>query len=210
MSRILIADDHAVTRAGMRQFLQTDSPNNSIGEAGTGAETLTRLRDQPWDLLILDISMPDRGGLDILQHVRAAHPNLPILIASSFPEKQYAVNALRAGASGYVAKDQPPEAFLRAVHTVLNGRRFISTSLAELLVEGLDNPSDRPIHTELSQREFQILCKLGAGRSVSEIAKELFISVKTVSTYRSRVLEKMGLKNNADLTTYALRHNLIQ
>jgi two-component system invasion response regulator UvrY len=210
MSRILIADDHAVTRAGMRQFLQTDSPNNSIGEAATGAETLTRLRDQPWDLLILDISMPDRGGLDILQHVRAAHPNLPILIASSFPEKQYAVNALRAGASGYVAKDQPPEAFLRAVHTVLNGRRFISTSLAELLVEGLDNPSDRPIHTELSQREFQILCKLGAGRSVSEIAKELFISVKTVSTYRSRVLEKMGLKNNADLTTYALRHNLIQ
>src|ERR1700687_1183421 len=154
--------------------------------------------------------MPDRGGLDILQHVRAAHPNLPILIASSFPEKQYAVNALRAGASGYVAKDQPAEAFLRAVHTVLNGRRFISSSLAELLVEGLDNPSDRPIHTELSQREFQILCKLGAGRSVSEIAKELFISVKTVSTYRSRVLEKMGLKNNADLTTYALRHNLIQ
>jgi two-component system invasion response regulator UvrY len=210
MSRILIADDHAVTRAGMRQFLQTDSPNNSIGEAATGAETLTRLRDQPWDLLILDISMPDRGGLDILQHVRAAHPNLPILIASSFPEKQYAVNALRAGASGYVAKDQPPEAFLRAVHTVLNGRRFISSSLAELLVEGLDNPSNRPIHTELSQREFQILCKLGAGRSVSEIAKELFISVKTVSTYRSRVLEKMGLKNNADLTTYALRHNLIQ
>lgn len=210
MSRILIADDHAVTRAGMRQFLQQDRATNVIGEASTGSETLTLLREQKWDLLILDISMPDRGGLDILKQVRASHPEVPILIASTFPEKQYAVNVLRAGANGYIAKDQPMETFLRAVNTVLNGRRFISPSLAELLVDGLDNPGDRPIHADLSQREFQILCKLSAGRSVSEIAQELFISVKTVSTYRSRVLEKMGLKNNADLTTYALRHELIQ
>ena len=210
MPSVLIADDHAVVRAGLRQFLEADGGIGIIGEASTGAETLTLLRQQPWDLLILDINMPDRSGLDILRQVRSTHPEVPVLITSGFPEKQYAVNVLRAGARGFIAKDQGPEDFLRAVHTILKGRPFISATLAEFLVEDLDKPSDRALHADLSQREFQILCKLAAGRTVSEIATELFISVKTVSTYRSRVLEKMGLRNNADLTTYALRNNLIQ
>ena len=210
MSSVLIADDHAVVRAGMKQFLAAERSITDIGEASTGSETLARLRDQPWDLLILDINMPDRSGLDILRHARASHPKTLVLVVSGFSEKQYAVHALRAGASGYVAKDQAPEDLLKAVRTVLMGRRFVSASLAEMLVDDLDNPSDRPLHSQLSQREFQIMVKLAAGRAVSEIAQELCISVKTVSTYRARVLEKMGLQNNAELTTYALRNGLIQ
>lgn len=210
MSSVLIADDHAVVRAGMKQILAADHDIAHIGEASTGSEALARLREQPWDLLILDINMPDRSGLDILRHARASHPTTPVLVISGFPEKQYAVHALRAGASGYVAKDQAPEELLKAVRTVLMGRRFVSASLAEILVDDLDNPSDRPLHSRLSQREFQIMVKIAAGRAVSEIGKELCISVKTVSTYRSRVLEKMGLQNNADLTSYALRSGLIQ
>jgi len=210
MSRVLVADDHAVVRAGMRQFLEADDAIDAVGEAGSGSETLTRLREQRWDLLVLDLNMPDRSGLDILQHVRATHPSVPILVVSAFPEKQYAVNVLRAGASGYLAKDQPAEDFLRAVHTVLNGRRFISNSVAEILVGDLDKPGGRPLHSDLSQREFQIMCKLAVGRTVSDIADELCISVKTVSTYRSRLLEKMGMNNNADITAYALRNSLIQ
>ena len=209
MPSVLIADDHAVVRAGLRQFLEADGGIGIIGEASTGAETFTLLQRQPWDLLILDINMPDRSGLDILRHVRSTHPEVPVLITSGFPENQYAINVLRAGASGFIAKDQAPEDFLRAVRTVLNGHRFVSAALAEYLVDDLDKPSDRALHTDLSQREFQILCKLATGRTVSEIAGELFISVKTVSTYRSRVLQKMGMRNNADLTTYALRNNLI-
>jgi two-component system, NarL family, invasion response regulator UvrY len=209
-ARVLIADDHAVVRAGMRQFLEADAAVAAVGEASSGAETLTRLREQPWDLLVLDLNMPDRSGLDILRHVRATHPDVPILVVSGFPEKQYAVNVLRAGASGYLAKDQPAEDFLRAVHTVLNGRRFISSAVAEILVGDLDRPGERPLHSDLSQREFQTLCKLAVGRSVSDIANELCISVKTVSTYRSRLLEKMGMRNNADITAYALRNSLIQ
>ena len=210
MARVLIADDHAMIRAGLRRWLEQDRSVDAVAEACSGAETLQQLRDGAWDLVVLDINMPDRSGIDILRHIRSGHPQTRVLVISGFSEKQYAIYALRAGASGYLAKDQAPEEFMRAVHTVLAGRRFASAALTEMLVNALDEPADRPLHAALSQREFQILCKLAVGRSVSEIAQELCISVKTVSTYRARVLEKMHLETNADLTTYALRNGLVQ
>jgi two-component system, NarL family, invasion response regulator UvrY len=210
MATVLIADDHAMVRAGLRRWLEQDRSVDSVGEAASGAETLQRLREGRWDLVVLDINMPDRSGIDIMRHIRTGHPETRVLVISAFSEKQYAVYALRAGAAGYLAKDQAPEDFMRAVHTVLGGKRFVSAALAEMLVNALDEPTDRPLHAVLSQREFQILCKLAVGRSVSEIAHELCISVKTVSTYRARVLEKMKFSTNADLTTYALKNGLVQ
>jgi two-component system, NarL family, invasion response regulator UvrY len=210
MASVLIADDHAMLRTGLRHYLEQDAAVTTIGEAATGADTLQQLRDSQWDLVILDINMPDRSGIDILRHIRSGHPETRVLVMSGFSEKQYAINVLRAGASGYLAKDQAPEEFMRAVHAVLAGRRFVSARLSEMLITALDEPADKPLHAALSEREFQILCKLAVGRSVSEIAQELFISVKTVSTYRARVLEKMHLETNADLTAYALRNGLVQ
>jgi two-component system, NarL family, invasion response regulator UvrY len=210
MANVLIADDHAMLRTGLRHYLEQDGSITAIGETATGADTLQQLREGQWDLVILDINMPDRSGIDILRHIRAGHPNTRVLVMSGFSEKQYAINVLRAGASGYLAKDQAPEEFMRAVHAVLAGRRFVSARLSEMLITALDEPADKPLHAALSEREFQILCKLAVGRSVSEIAQELFISVKTVSTYRARVLEKMHLDTNADLTAYALRNGLVQ
>jgi two-component system invasion response regulator UvrY len=210
MASVLIADDHAMVRAGLRRWLEQDPVIDNIGEATSGSETLERLRDNPWDLVVLDINMPDRSGIDILAHIRSGHPATRVLVISAFSEKQYAIYALRAGAAGYLAKDQAPEDFTRAIHAVLAGRRFVSATLAEMLVGALDEPADQPLHATLSQREFQILCKLAVGRSVSEIARELCISVKTVSTYRARILEKMRFSTNAELTTYALKNGLMQ
>ena len=210
MSKILIADDHAVVRAGLRQFLDEDRSITEIGEATTGREAIEALRDGRWDLMILDINMPDRSGLDILSQVRAAGYRTRVLVMSGLPERQYALNVMRAGARGYLSKDGAPEELLKAVRTVLEGRRYVSPSLAELLVSELDQDVDKPLHSRLSEREFQVLCKLAAGRAVSDIAGELCLSVKTVSTYRTRVLEKMNFETNADLTTYALRNGLIQ
>jgi DNA-binding NarL/FixJ family response regulator len=210
MTRILIADDHAVVRAGLRQFLEADPAIGEIGEAASGNEVLEKLRLGTWQLLLLDINMPDRSGLDILRQVRSTHPETRVLILSGFPERQYAVNVLRAGASGFLSKESAPDELLKAVKIVLSGRRYVSGALAEQLASDLDGDAQQPLHSKLSEREFQILCKLAAGRAVSEIAGELFISVKTVSTYRTRVLEKMNFKTNADLTAYALHNELIQ
>jgi two-component system, NarL family, invasion response regulator UvrY len=211
MKRVLIADDHAIVRAGVRDMLRDDRMFDEIGEAATGSQTLQQLRDGAWDLLVLDINMPDRSGIDILRHVRSSHPGLRVLVLSGFPERQYAVNVLRAGANGYLSKDAAPEELPRAIQTVMRGRRYVSAALAEQLVDDLSTEaSDKPLHSRLSQREFQILCKLSGGQAVSEIARELCLSVKTVSTYRSRILEKMAMRTNADLTTYALRNGLIQ
>ncbi|HXZ60080.1 MAG TPA: response regulator transcription factor [Steroidobacteraceae bacterium] len=210
MANVLIADDHAMVRAGLRRWLEQDGAIETIGEAASGSETLQQLRDGAWDLVVLDINMPDRSGIDILAHIRSGYPKARVLVISAFPEKQYAIYALRAGAAGYLAKDQAPEDFMRAIHALLAGRRFVSATLAEMLVGALDEPTDQPLHATLSQREFQILCKLAVGRSVSEIARELCISVKTVSTYRARILEKMSFSTNADLTAYALKNGLMQ
>jgi two-component system invasion response regulator UvrY len=212
MSRVLIADDHAVVRAGYRQFLEADPSITKIGEANSGSETLDALRGGDWDLLLMDIHMPDRSGLDILKHVTTGYPDVRVLIMSGLPEEQYARNVLRAGASGYLSKGGSPDEFLKAVRVVLNGRRYVSTTLAESMAADLENPRDQnqPLHTALSAREFQIFCKLAAGATVSHIADELSLSVKTVSTYRSRILEKMSFTSNADMTSYAMRNGLIQ
>jgi two-component system, NarL family, invasion response regulator UvrY len=209
MPNVLIADDHAMMRTGLRHYLEQDRSLGTIGETATAAGTLEQLRTAHWDLVILDINMPDRSGIDVLRDIRASHPKTPVLVMSGFAEKEYAINVMRAGAAGYLAKDKAPAEFARAVRTVLAGRRFISSTLSELPMTALDDPSDAPLHASLSQREFQILCKLAVGRSVTEIAKELLISVKTVSTYRVRLLEKMHLATNADLTTYAMRNGLM-
>jgi two-component system, NarL family, invasion response regulator UvrY len=210
MASVLLADDHAMLRSGVRRYLESDRSIDCIGETATGADTLQQLRSRPWDLLVLDINMPDRSGIDILRHIRSCHPTTRILVMSGFAEKQYAIIVLRAGASGYLAKDRGPEEFLRAVHTILAGRRFVSDGVREILVDALEAPSDQPLHTGLSERELQILCKLAVGRSVAEISQELFISAKTVSTYRARILEKMNLATNAELVSYAVRNGLVQ
>lgn len=209
MASVLIADDHAMLRAGLRLYLEQDPEITHIDESATGAGTLEQLRAASYDLLILDINMPDRSGIDILRQVRASHPHTRVLVLSGFAEKQYAVNVLRAGASGYVAKDQAPEELRRAVHTVLAGQRYVSETVNEALASP-GGMADQPLHASLSQREFQIMCKIARGRSVSQIAAELGISVKTVSTYRARILEKMNMDNNAALTTYALRNELLE
>jgi len=210
MAKVLIADDHALVRAGLRQFLEQDPQVTEIGEAISGSNTLDMLRSKQWDLLLLDIFMPDRSGLDILARVRALHPNTRVLVLSGYPERQYAISVLRSGANGFLSKESAPEELSKAVKTVLSGRRYVSAALADFLVSDLDADVAKPLHAALSEREFQTLCKLAAGRSVSEIADELCISVKTVSTYRSRILQKTSFKTNADLTSYALRTGLIQ
>ena len=209
--RILIADDHAIVRAGLKQFIADEPDMEVTGEAETGAQTLELVRGGDWDVVLLDISMPDRSGVDTLKTLKHIKPELPVLILSGFPEGQYAVNLLRAGASGYLNKESAPAELVRAIRMVVSGRRYVSATLAEILAHDISSPaSDRPVHTALSEREFQIFCKLAAGQAVSKIADELFLSVKTVSTYRTRILEKMSMKTNADLTYYAIKNQLIQ
>jgi two-component system, NarL family, invasion response regulator UvrY len=209
MIRILIADDHAIVRAGLKQFI-ADQPDMQItGEAATGSEVIALVRAEQFDVILLDISMPDKSGIDTLKLLKQLRPELPVLMLSGFSEDQYAVNLLRAGASGYVNKEAASAQLVGAIRTVLLGRKFVSPSLAQILANGVTGNADRPLHGELSQREFQIFCKLSGGTAVSKIAEELHLSVKTVSTYRTRVLEKMGMKSNADLTYYAIKNGLI-
>jgi DNA-binding NarL/FixJ family response regulator len=213
MSTVLIADDHAVVRAGYKQFLEADPAITEVGEATSGREALAELRRKNWDLLLMDIHMPDRSGIDILNHVTTGYPKVRVLIMSGLPEEQYARNVLRSGARGYLSKGGSPEELLKAVRLVLNGCRYVSDSLAESMAADLEKPRDQnqePRHTALTAREFQVFRKLAIGAPVSGIAKELSLSVKTVSTYRSRILEKMAFKSNADVTSYALRSGLIQ
>ncbi len=210
MIRILIADDHAVVRAGIRQFIAGHDDLIVVGEAATGAEVLDYVRKEELDVVVLDISMPGRSGVDTLRSLKRARPELPVLILSGFAENLYAVNLLRAGAAGYVGKDAAASQLVAAIRVVAKGRKYVSPEVAQLLADGLSiKDQDQPIHAKLSQREFQIFCKLAKGQGVSKIAEELFLSVKTVSTYRSRILDKTGMKTNADLTYYAIKNELI-
>ncbi|MFO1321030.1 MAG: response regulator transcription factor [Burkholderiales bacterium] len=208
--RILLGDDHQIVRAGLRQLLETEADLDVAGEAGSSAEILAALREGQWDLVMLDIGLPDRNGVETLHLIRTAHPHLPVLIISGYPEDQYDINLLRAGASGYVRKDADTDEILRAVRIALQGRRYMSEAVSELLARRLDADTDQPRHLELSEREFQVLCLLASGITVSQIAEQLFLSVKTVSTYRSRILEKLGMQNNAELTYYAIKNGLVQ
>ena len=210
MIRVLIADDHQIVRAGLSQFIADEPDIRVEGEAASGDEVMTRLREMEFDVVVLDISMPDRNGIEVLKLVRQRHPGLPVLILSTYPESLYAINLIRAGASGYLTKESAPDELVRAIRTVAQGRRYVSPTVADLLIGGLDKPTDQPLHQTLSKRELQIFCKLSRGQSVSVIAEELFLSAKTVSTYRARLLEKMGMKTNADLTYYAIKNGLVE
>jgi DNA-binding NarL/FixJ family response regulator len=208
--RILMVDDHALFRAGVQTLLSEQDDFEVAGEAASGEEALSRIRTEHWDVVVLDISMPQRDGIDTLKQLRHLEPDLPVLILSMHPEEQYAVNLLRAGATGYLNKDSVPEQLVTAIRALIAGHKYISPSVAELLASDLQADSSAHPHMHLSEREFQIFFKLAAGVTVSEIGNELCLSVKTVSTYRSRILEKMHLKNNAEITRYAIRAGLIE
>lgn len=209
MIRILIADDHPILRAGLRTLLSEYKDMAVTGEAGTGEETIQLIRSADHDVVLLDIGLPDMSGVDALKHIKRHRPDLSVLILSMHPEEQYAVNLLRAGASGYVHKEAAPEQLVAAIRTVTNGRRYVSSTLAERLASD-SREAEQPLHAALSEREFQIFCKLAAGLTVSEIGARLSLSVKTVSTHRARILEKMGMRTNADLTYYAIKNGIIQ
>jgi DNA-binding NarL/FixJ family response regulator len=206
----LIADDHALVRSGLRRILEDAFAPAVIGEAGDGEEALAELARRPWDLLLLDVSMKGRSGLDILRDVRATQPKLPVLIVSMHSEDEFAVRALRAGANGYITKDRAPEELVDAVARVLRGGRWIGEALLHRLTEELAHGHITAPHEALSPREFEVFRGLAAGRTVSELAQSLTLSVKTISTYRTRILEKMRLSNNAELAQYALRNGLVQ
>lgn len=210
MVRILIADDHAIVRAGLKQFIAGDGDLQVAGEAGSGAEAVDLVRNGEFDVVLLDIRMPDGSGIDTLRKLKLLRPELPVLMLSGFAEEQYALNLLRAGAAGYVTKEAAPTELVKAIRTVVLGRKYVGPELAQILAAEVTNETDKPLHAQLSQREFQIFCRLAAGESVTRIANELLISVKTVSTYRARILEKMNLGSNADMTYYAIKNGLIQ
>ena len=210
MIRILIADDHEIVRAGLKEFI-ADQPDMQVtAEASTGAETIAAVRGHDCDVVLLDILMPDKNGIDTLKTLRHIKPELPVLILSTYGEDQYAVNLLRAGAAGYVNKEAASAQLVAAIRTVVRGRKYVSPALEQILADSLSGDAPRPPHAELSQREFQIFCKLAAGLAVSKIADELNLSVKTVSSYRARILEKMAMMSNADITCYAIKNGLIQ
>jgi DNA-binding NarL/FixJ family response regulator len=209
MIRALIADDHAVVRQGLKQILG-DTPEMVVaGEATNGQEVLDRVRAETWDVVVLDISMPDRSGLDVLKQLRSERPKLPVLVLSMHSEDQYAVRVLKAGASGYLTKDSAPDELVKAIRKVVSGGRYVSSFLAEKLAFEIGTDPSRLPHETLSDREFQVLRLIAAGESVTEIAAELYLSVKTVSTYRARLLQKMNLTTNAELIHYAMQNHLI-
>src|SRR6266566_7246006 len=201
--RVLIADDHAVFRRGLKETLAEAFSRVTFGEAKTAQETLEQVRRQDWDVVILDISMPGKSGLDILDDLKRLRPKLPILLLTMHPEQQYARRALKAGAAGYLTKDSVPDELKSAIKKIVAGGRYVSATLAEKLAVDLRQGADLPLHELLSDREFQILRMLASGKTVKEVADELSLSVKTVSTYRSRILEKTGMKTTADLIRYA-------
>jgi DNA-binding NarL/FixJ family response regulator len=210
MIRLLIADDHPVVREGLRRIIAEQPGMMTAGEAATGDEVLEKVRALTIDVLLMDISMPGQGFLDVLRQLREEHPRVRVLVLSMHPEEQYAVRALRAGAAGYLTKDHSPEQLVEAIGKVMRGGRFVTPSLAEKLAHDLGANTDRPVHELLSDREYEVLCLLGSGRSIKEAAARLGLSPKTASTYRVRLLEKMRLSTNADLVRYASQHGLIR
>lgn len=207
--RVLIADDHAVVRRGLMEILEEEFPGVEFGQAADTPEALQQLRRHKWDVVMLDITMPGGSGLDVLRDSKSLHPNLPVLVLTMHPEEQYALRALKAGAAGYLTKEKAPEELITAVKTVLAGRKYVSASLAQDLASRLEADSERPIHEALSDREHEVMLMIASGKTVSQVAEELSLSVKTVSTYRARILKKMGMKTNADLTRYAMESKLL-
>ncbi|PYU37158.1 MAG: DNA-binding response regulator [Acidobacteria bacterium] len=207
--KVLIADDHAVVRRGLKETINESFPKTTFGEVETAQEAIESVRRQDWDVVILDISMPGKSGLDILDDLKRLRPKVPVLFLSMHPEEQYAKRALKAGAAGYLTKESVPEELKTAVKRVLGGGRYVSATLAEKLAYDLRGGTDVPVHELLSDREFQVLRMVASGKTIKQIAGEISLSVKTVSTYRSRILEKTGLKTTAELIRYALQSQLV-
>jgi two-component system, NarL family, invasion response regulator UvrY len=209
MIKIIIADDHPIVRAGMKQIISEASDMSVADEASDGRQLLHKIRTENFDVVILDITMPHIDGLDVLKQLKIEKPKLPVIILSIHPESQYALRVLKAGSSGYVTKTSAPDELINAIRKVHRGGKYISPSIAEKLAFQLEADFEEMPHEALSDREYQVLCMLASGKTVTEIADELALSVKTVSTYRSRILEKMDMKNNAELIHYAVQNKLV-
>jgi DNA-binding NarL/FixJ family response regulator len=207
---ILIADDHAVVRRGLREILAEAIAGARFSEAGSGDEVLRQLVGSIVSVLVLDINMPGRSGLDVLRDVKRDYPRLPVIILSVQPEDQYAMRCLRAGAAAYINKDSAPEELALAIKKILSGGRYVSPRFAEKLVALLDEPAGKPLHELLSDREFEVMKMIASGVPLTEIAGQLHVSVKTVSTYRTRIMEKMQMKSNAEVTRYAMKYQLVE
>jgi two-component system, NarL family, invasion response regulator UvrY len=207
--RILISDDHAIVREGIKQILADTDDLLVAGEATNGHEVIEQVRREDWDMVLLDLAMPGKDGLETLKEVKREKPKLPVLVLSIYPEEQYAVRALKAGASGYLTKESAPEELIAAIRKVSQGGKYISSSLAESLASHLEVDAEKPVHETLSDREYQVMLMIASGKTVKEIADEMCLSVKTVSTYRVRALSKTGMKNNSAFTYYAIKHGLI-
>jgi len=209
MIKILIADDHAIVRAGLKQILEGTSDLMVAGEVASGREVLELIRQEEFNVLVLDISLHGKSGLDVLKNVKSENPQLPVLVLSMHPEEQYAVRVLKAGASGYLTKESAPDELIAAIRKVARGGKYITASLAERLAFELEHNASQPIHASLSDREYSVMCLLASGKTVTAIAEELCLSPKTISTYRARILEKLRLKTNAEVMRYAMQHGLI-
>jgi DNA-binding NarL/FixJ family response regulator len=210
MIKVLIVDDHPIMRKGLKQVLAEASDIVVAGEASNGQEALNRVLENDFQVILLDISMPGRSGLEVLSQLKKMKPSLSILILSTYPEEQYAVRALKSGASGYLTKESLPEELIAAIRKVARGGKYVSAALAEKLAFDLSDDADKPLHEALSDREYQVLCMIASGKTVKVIATELALSVKTISTYRRRILDKMKMQNNAELTHYAIQQGLVQ
>jgi two-component system invasion response regulator UvrY len=209
MIRILMADDHAIVREGLKHIIAKTDDMTVAGEADNGQQLLDKVREQRFDVLLLDIGMPGRNGLEVLKQIKTDLPRLPILVLTIYPEEQYALRVLRAGASGYLTKESAPERLVEAIRKVSAGGRYVSPTLAERLAVEAAGDISKPLHESLSDREYQVFCMIALGKTASEIADELSLSVKTISTHRARLLQKMQMKNNSELTHYAMQNHLV-
>lgn len=208
MNKIIIVDDHPIFRSGLKQIINNEPGMKVVGEAASAREVYGLLEKVEWNLIVLDISLPGESGLDILKELRYRYAKALVLILSNHPESQYGVRSLKAGASGYMTKEAVPRELVSAIRRILSGRKYIGSRLAEKLADSLDIHAGAPVHETLSDREFQVMRMLGSGKTVGEIAGELLLSVQTVSTYRSRIFKKMGIKNIAELTRYVIENRL--
>ena len=210
VKNVLLVDDHSIVRQGLKNLIELEADLMVTGEAASGLEALNLVRVNKYDVMVLDISMPDKNGVDTVYDLKHIAPGLPVLILSGYAEAQYALNLIRSGCKGYLSKGADSAEIIKAIRVIANGKRYISAELAELMTDQLSHPSEKQLHESLSDREFQVFFKLAGGISPTDIGAELNISTKTVSTYRMRILEKMSLKTNADLTYYAIKNGLIE
>jgi DNA-binding NarL/FixJ family response regulator len=209
MIKVLVVDDHPIVRQGLKQVISEESDMAVFGEAQNSQEVLELIYKQDWDVIVLDITLPGRGGLDVLKEIKHERPNLPVLILSMHPEDQYAVRALKAGAAGYMTKESAPQELIQAIRHIFRGGKYVSLALAERLAFHLENETRKPIHETLSDREYQVMLMIASGKTTNEIAGEMSLSIKTISTYRGRIMEKMRMKSNVDLASYVIRNRLI-